>query len=67
MAYTVEHTKQETGVLTGLFLKVIGMACMLAAIGVWMGALATFGAFSNIVTLGTSIGFGLIGVVVWSR
>jgi hypothetical protein len=67
MAYTVEQTKQETGVLTGLFLKVIGMACMLAAIGVWMGSLATFGAFSNIVTLGTSIGFGLIGVVVWSR
>jgi len=67
MAYTIEHTKQEMGVLTGLFLKVIGMACMIAAIGVWMGSLATFGAFSNIVTLGTSIGFGLIGVVVWSR
>ena len=67
MAYVVEQSKHETGVLTGLFLKVIGMACMLAAIGVWMGSLATFGAFSNIVTLGTSIGFGLIGVVVWSR
>jgi hypothetical protein len=52
MVYTIEHTKQETGVLTGLFLKVIGMACMIAAIGVWMGSLATFGAFSNIITLG---------------
>jgi hypothetical protein len=67
MAYTIEHTKQETGVLTGLFLKVIGMACMIAAIGVWMGSLATFGAFSNIITLGMSIGFGFIGVLVWSR
>jgi len=67
MAYTVEHTKQETGVLTGLCLKLIGVACMLAAIGVWMGSLATFGAFSNIITLGMSIGFGLIGVLVWSR
>ena len=67
MAYTIEHSKQETGFLTGLFLKVIGMACMIAAIGVWMGSLATFGAFSNIVTLGMSIGFGLIGVLVWSR
>jgi len=67
MAYTFEQTKQETGVLTGLFFNVIGMACMLAAIGVWMGSLATFGAFSNIITFGMSIGFGLIGVLVWSR